>query len=154
MTFKIEQLKAVMDSVRLDAILAPIKTASGTTTFCNLNAYRVVQALGLNLFFNYDADRPMTANEMVSYMDIMPQEFSKFQSHMIAFDLVNKGCLVFAAQSAELHGHIAPIYPSANMITSEKWKCPVPLASNVGLQNQVQGVNYCFADRPDYYFVV
>lgn len=144
-----------MDSVRTDTNLTPVKTQSGgLITYCNLNVYRVVQALGLNLFYNFDADRPMLANEMVTYMDIFPQRFSRFQNHVIAHELVNKGFLILAGQKEELHGHITPLYPSAGMKTSGKWRTQVPYVSNVGERNEIMGLNFAFADLPDYYIIL
>ena len=154
MQYTKEQLKAVMDTVRNDPSLAPVKNQYGITTFCNLNAYRVAQALGLNIFFNYDADRPMLANEDVAYMDANPQLFSKFESHAIAHDLAGKGYLIYAAQAGEVHGHIAPVYPSDLMITSGKWACQVSYISNVGETNSLMGVNWGFAMLPFYYLVI
>jgi len=153
--FGTDQLKAVMDSVRLDAALVPKREQSGVlTTYCNLNAYRVVQALGLNLFYNYPQDRPMLANEMVDIMVRRPQAFSRFKDHIIAFELTNTGILIMAASKGEAHGHIAPLYPSAGMETSGKWLTQVPRCSNVGVRNDVMGVNYAFADPPDYFIVL
>jgi len=155
MRFEPAQLKSVMDAVRLDAVLSPVFSQYGVTTYCNIAAYRVVQALGLNLFYNYDADRPMLANEMITFMDLNPQGFSKFIGrHEIAFNLVNKGYLIFAAQKKETHGHICPLYPTDNMLRSGKWACEVPYASNVGGINIVQGLNWCYANIPDYYIVL
>lgn len=154
MIFKTEQLKAVMDNIRNDPALAPIKTQYGLTTFCNLNAYRIAQALGFNIFHNYDADRPMLANEMIYFMDIKPEVFSKFSDHALAHNLVNKGYLIFAAQKGEIHGHIAPVYPYNYMLISGKWRCQVPYISNVGERNGVIGVNWAFAKEPNYYIIL
>jgi hypothetical protein len=155
MKFTPEQLKAVMDSVRLDAALSPVREQSGhLITYCNLNAYRVAQALGLAIFHNYDADRPMLASEMVYYMGQSPEKFSKFTNHTIAHDLANRGYLVLAAVAGDPHGHIAPVYPTAGMETSGKWKTQVPFLSNVGVRNDIIGANYAFADEPFYYVVV
>ena len=155
MTFDIIKLKAIMDSVRNDPSLVPVRSADGVlTTHCNANAFRVAQDLGLNLFWNEAAGRMMMANEMVDAMDANPTRFSKFQDHLAAWRSANAGQLVFAAQKEAGHGHIVPIYPSVGMETSGKWRVQVPVGSNVGIVNKIQGINFCFANPPDYYMVL
>ena len=149
-----EILKTNMDLMRQDKELLPVKNSDGTlTTFCNFNAYRICNALGLKLFWNQNASRCMTANEMYAFMAIHPEMFSHFKDNNLAFSLANQGWLIFAAQPEEAHGHIAPIYPSAGMVTSGKWNTQVPECSNIGISNQVFGINFAFADPPDFFVV-
>lgn len=155
MTFNIVILKNIMDKVRNDPALAPVKNADGTTTtFCNFNAYNIAKALGLNMFWNSEANRPMMANEAVDYMLTNPARFLCFHNHLSAFTLVNQGHLVFAALKNTPHGHIVPVYPSVGMETSGKWMAQVPYCSNVGARNDIMGLNYAFADVPCYYLTI
>lgn len=149
MTYDIDFLKKAMDSVRNDPAL---KTKDGET-FCNYNAFKVAQELGLALFWNNRNNRVMMANEMVSFMDANPQQFSKFTDHKRAWELTNEGYLIFAALADKPHGHIAPLYPSPGMETSGKWQAQVPFCSQVGARNDVMGLNYAFFLAPTYYLV-
>ena len=159
MIFDVNILKAVMDKARqkidADQVGFPRKDAAGNKlTYCNINAFKVAQGIGLNLFWNEEAQRPMMANEMVEHMDASPLRFMKFTEHLDAWKQAHDGGLVFAAQKEEGHGHIAPIYPTEGMITSGKWRAQVPECSNVGVRNDIMGVNFAFADPPDYYRVL
>lgn len=143
-------LKKVMDAVRNDPALLP----KDGKTYCNFNAFRVAQELGQPLFWNEDANRIMLANEMVADMNDRPQIFSKFYQHDKAWELANEGYLIFAALASEGHGHIAPVYPSKEMVVSGKWGLVTVNLSNVGIRNDVMGANFCFASMPSYYLVL
>jgi hypothetical protein len=152
MTYDVAFLKKVMDKVRNEPAFRPTKKA----TFCNLATHKLCCELGLPPFFWEDGEnRPMMANEMVVTLETNPDKFSKFTDHARAWDLARKGHLVFAARSDHPHGHIAPLYPSEGMISSVKWKSnTIPLVSNVGVRNDVIGVNFAFAEVPGYYLVI
>ncbi len=155
MIFDVNKLKEIMDLVRNNPAYLPTRDKNGVLiTFCNENAFHVAQSLVLNLFWNEKENRVMLANEMYDYMDSTPVRFSKFTDHLAAWDIANKGYLVYAAQQGEAHGHICPIYPNQSLETSGKWGVQVPVCSNVGAKNAVFGVNYAFADPPTYYMVI
>jgi hypothetical protein len=156
MIFDIKLLKSKMDDARNDKALAPItnKKTKEVTTFCNLACFRLVQDLGLPYYWNDALDRPMLANEAIGYMDDNPNQFSKFHDPVTAWELANKGHLIFAALKNIPHGHIAPVYPTPGMVTSGKWRIQVPYVSNVGIKNEIMGINFAFADIPDFYAVI
>ena len=157
MIYEIPLLKSVMDEIRNIPELKPeiIKNVDGTTTIktthCNENVYRVCQSLGLQVFWNKNASRPMMANEMFDFMAVNPLAYSRFYDHLTAFTLVNQGHLIIAACKEEGHGHVAPLYPSPGMETSGKWGTQTPWCSNVGKTVGPMGVNYAFADPPAYF---
>jgi hypothetical protein len=151
MKFTQEQLKSVMDMVRLDPTFAPKPDG---TTYCNYNAFRVAAGLGCPEIWAPLKEGQAMANNMISHMDAHPEIFFKFADHMKAWQMVNDGSLVFAALKAAEHGHICPIYPSVGMETSGKWRTQVPSCSDVGKSNGIKGINFAFATEPNYYAVV
>ena len=150
MIFAIPFLKKVMDKVRNEPAFKPTKQA----TYCNLATYKLLCELGIPMFWDDGYKRPMLANEIVVEMETHPEKFSKFTDHLRAWTLARDGHLIFAARVDHPHGHICPLYPSEGMITSAKFKTQVPLGSNVGLRNDVIGINFIFQDPPTYYLVI
>lgn len=150
MIFDIKTLKKVMDSVRQNPAFTPTKK----NTFCNFAIYKTIKDLKLDFFWDDEEDRPMLANEMIAEMERNPSRFSKFTDHLRAWEMARIGHLVIAARADVPHGHVAAMYPSDGMITSGKWRTQVGLCNNIGKVNAVQGVNFCFAEPPNYYLVV
>jgi len=166
-TWTPDQLRAACDQVRAMPDLRPDKDAAGriTATHCNSNAFRVVSALGLDLFYDPKEKRIMLANEMLSYMATPGRGFQSFTvtkdgekevqipiTHRQAWEAANAGRLVFAAQANPSgHGHIAPVYPSKDMVLSGNWRAECPFVSNVGKDVGVMGANYAFAKPPAYF---
>jgi hypothetical protein len=142
-----------MDAVRMDGNLIPEKDGKNTITKCNMAVYALAQKLGLAFFWKHPEERVMLANEMVDFMLAHPAIFSRFQDHQIAWGLANMGYLIIAAKKDDPHGHVAPVYPSVGMVTSGKWNAAVPYVSNVGVRNDVMGVNFAFGEQPDYYLI-
>lgn len=151
MTFDLCKLREQMDKVREDPAFAP---AEGVT-FCNLATFRLLQNLGFPHFWNEKKERPMVANECVDFCEGNPDKFSKFYNPAKAHALANLGHLVLAAIKDMPHGHIAPIYPVMESVTSGKWPGQkIPKVSNVGEENKVMGLNYAFRDMPNFYLVI
>lgn len=150
MTFELAALKKALDAVREDPAFEP----KNGVTYCNMAAFKLVQDLGFNYLWNGKRNRPMLANECVDYFEAHPEQFSKFYSPMYAADLALRGHLVFAALKDTPHGHIAPVYPDQELVTSGKWRAQVPKVSNVGAENKIMGLNFAFGDMPNFYLVI
>ena len=152
--FPLQQLKYALDKVRTDPALAP--SADGSVTHCDSNAFLTAAALGLPNLWAPLQDATAMANNMVDFMEAHPERFSKFTDHLLAWNLVNKGCLIYAALKEAQHGHIALLIPSIGMETSGRWGIQIPYVSNVGKVNDVMGLNYAFSTLvpPPAYFLV
>lgn len=151
MIFNVKSLKTVMDLVRTDEKWAP----KDGVTHCDSNCFQVAEKLGVGDIWAPLNDASAMANDMIAHMDAHPDKFFKFSDHMKAWQLAAEGSLVFAARREAGHGHICPVYPSVGMVTSGHWRAQVPYCSNVGIRNEVMGVNYAFGGlvQPDYYAV-
>lgn len=151
MPFPISQLTRVMDIVRSNPGLEPKPDG---TTYCNFNALMVAEELGCRDIFPRGIH--LLANELIKHMETSPSFLPLGQDHDRAYARASAGCLVFAGAKELVHGHIAPLYPAAGLITSGLWKAQVPHVSNVGKRNAIMGVNFAFSskNRPMYFEAV
>lgn len=148
MSFALTELTRVMDEVRNNPGLAPKPDG---TTYCNFNALMVAEGLRCRDIFPRGIH--LMANHLIDHMASSPSFIPLGADFATAYQRAVEGALVFAGAKELVHGHIAPIYPAAGLITSGLWGAMVPHVSNVGKRNAVMGVNFAFSakNKPLYF---
>jgi len=147
----------------LDERFAPVynkKTHKISKTYCNLAVYQFCQYLHLpkEIFYNKKKKRIMTANEMYDFakekndcfLDISKLINISF-TNVCNYVITHTDRIIFAIIKQNPHGHIAPIFPNEEIKFSAKWNCLVPMVANVGKEQNIMGLNYAFADKPDFF---
>ena len=127
----LEALKAAQAANLSDPTLQPVKDVNGkiTTTFCNIGAIRVANAMGcseLNGLMADDQYKVMSVNASKQWAKVAG---SVAAAHALV------GGLAFAAMTGEMlgenHGHIASISPEPMQLSPSLGKA-VPMVCNIG----------------------
>ena len=148
-----QRLKEILDTVRVQPDLAPVLDDAGKAirTYCNVALDRVMGIMAIPRMVNPLNGQPLLANDMIDIMESSPERFTKVSAD-IAVARAAQGVLVVACQCEQMHGHVAPVYPT-QMAWSASWMKQVPVLSNVGQRNDVLRASQCFRTEPDYYSV-
>lgn len=123
----LEQFKTLLETTVKDPSLQP---KSDGTTYCNIAVRRVALAFGCEEF--YDG---MMANEMCKHLAIS-SNFGSIDGQTAA-QQARVPSLVIAAHPYSEHGHVAVVYPAAEMYFSPSLKKEVPFLANVGKKNGI-----------------
>src|SRR3990167_1600841 len=98
------------------------------TTFCNFAVQRVAKLFEISTLDN------LMANQIVKLISNHDAWVTGKTGNQ-AFEWAMKGNFAVAGQTAKDHGHIATIYPAADMIASGNWGKLCPVVANVGKKN-------------------
>jgi hypothetical protein len=144
------RLKEILDAVRgqKDLVTHDVDGDGDKETFCNIALDRVLGLCGIPRMVYKLNGQPLMANAMIDFMRSSVNW--ELVSGEVATARASVGTLVVAAQQADGHGHVAPVYPSP-MEHSGSWGKYVPMLSNVGRQNAVLKSSMCFRTEPEYF---
>lgn len=148
------RLKEILDAVRSQADLAPLKDADGhvVRTYCNVALDRILGLCGVPRMVNKLNGSPLCANDMAEFMANSPTIWKEVTGDA-ACARASQGILVVAAQrNDDGHGHVACVYPSPEEY-SGSWGKGVPVLNNIGRENGVMRASKCFRTEPKYYSV-
>lgn len=139
----LEKLKTACDKVLADPALVAKKDSDGKilTTFCNMGAKRIANAMGCDELDGLVADeqyKVMIANKSGTWAKV---------DGAAATEFAMEGGLAFAILPGKrldaAHGHIAVIYPSPMQWSGSLGK-EVPMVANVGVKNIVEKESMAF----------
>ena len=145
----------------------------GRKTYCNFFVRSVLK----NIFSwpEFEHENDDQAGEMVDYMETHPGTWQKLggtfnyiikgqtvprvgPAYEVAVRYAAQGCLVVAGQKNPDYpktpptGHVCVIAPENQLIFSNKWGRPVPLAVNVGASNWYgKALSFAFEKEPNLY---
>ena len=139
-------LKEILDAVRNQPDLKP----HDGITYCNIAIDRILGLMGIPRIINPLTGQPHLANSMIDAFEHSPTRWGEVNGFM-AHSCADMGVLAIAAQKADGHGHVAPVYPSEKMVYSPSWGKDVPYLSNVGRKNAIMRASQCFRGEPKYY---
>jgi len=144
------RLKEILDAVRnqADLLTRDMDGDGDKETFCNIALDRVLGLCGIPRMVNKLNGQPLMANDMIDFMR-SSVNWERVNGE-VATARANIGTLVVAAQQADGHGHVAPVYP-APAEWSGSWGKEAPMLSNVGRQNAVLRASQCFRTEPEYF---
>ncbi len=141
----LEQFKTLLEATVKDPSLQPKLDG---TTYCNIAVRRVALAFGCEEF--YDG---MLANDMCKHLAVS-SNFGRIDGETAAQQARVPSLVIAAHQYAE-HGHVAVVYPAAEMYMSPSLKKEVPFLANVGKKNGIlpESVDFPVAHGESIYYL-
>lgn len=144
-----QKLKKICDLVVNASEFKP----SGGVTKCNLAVRKILEGMGIDLFFDKKSKRVLLANEMITFIGDHPAMFARYSDTDSAIADARGGYVIMACQRGQFHGHVAILYPKGSE-HSASWGKMVPMLANVGKENKVMRASECFRTEPDYYCIL
>lgn len=148
-----QDAKALERICRMVANSPQFKMTEDGTTFCNMAVRKILEGVGIDLFFSDELNRVMLANEMIDYMEASRSKFAKLEDGTDAASEASQGIIVIACEKGSSHGHVSVVCP-IGMEQSWSWGKLVPMLANVGKKNGILRASQCFQEEPTYYCVL
>ena len=144
-----QKLKKICDLVVNASEFKPV----GDVTKCNLAVRKILEGMGVDLFFDKKLKRVLLANEMIDFIIAHPAMFARYSDTDSAISDAREGYVIMACQKGQFHGHVAILYPVGSEL-SDSWRKMVPMLANVGKENKVMRASKCFRTEPEYYCIL